>query len=107
MARRRSLVLSLLAVALALPFGARAQAPADLPFRNPDLAVEKRIDDLVGRLTLDEKVSLMVERAEPVERLGIPRYPWWNEALHGVARDRARHGLPAGDRPRRDLGRPA
>jgi beta-glucosidase len=86
MARRRSLVLSLLAVALALPFGARAQAPADLPFRNPDLAVEKRIDDLVGRLTLDEKVSLMVERAEPVLRLGIPRFPWWNEALHGVAR---------------------
>ncbi len=84
MARRRSLVLSLLA--LALPFGARAQAPADLPFRNPDLPVEKRIDDLVGRLTLDEKVSLMIERAEPVERLGIPRFPWWNEALHGVAR---------------------
>jgi beta-glucosidase len=84
MARRRSLVLSLLA--LALPLGARAQAPADLPFRNPDLPIEKRIDDLVGRLTLDEKVSLMIERAEPVERLGIPRFPWWNEALHGVAR---------------------
>ena len=77
---------SLLALAVALPFGARAQAPADLPFRNPDLPVEKRIDDLVGRLTLDEKVSLMIERAAPVERLGIPRFPWWNEALHGVAR---------------------
>jgi beta-glucosidase len=86
MARRRCLVLSLLALAAALPFGARAQAPADLPFLNPDLPIEKRIDDLVGRLTLDEKVSLMIERAEPVERLGIPRFPWWNEALHGVAR---------------------
>ena len=69
-----------------LPFGARAQSPAELPFRNPDLPVEKRIDDLLGRLTLDEKVSLMIERAAPVERLGIPRFPWWNEALHGVAR---------------------
>ena len=69
-----------------MPLGARAQAPAELPFRNPDLPVEKRIDDLLSRLTLDEKVSLMIERAAPVERLGIPRFPWWNEALHGVAR---------------------
>ena len=87
--RRRpiALVVVLLAAAgFASPFGARAQAPAELPFRNPDLPVEKRIDDLLGRLTLDEKVSLMIERAAPVERLGIPRFPWWNEALHGVAR---------------------
>jgi beta-glucosidase len=87
MLTRRSLaVAALLALAFALPFGARAQAPADLPFRNPDLPVEKRVDDLVGRLTLEEKVSLMIERAAPVERLGIPQFPWWNEALHGVAR---------------------
>jgi beta-glucosidase len=85
MAPRRALALVAL-LAVALPFGVRAQAPADLPFRDPDLPVEARIDDLVGRLTLDEKVSLMVERAEPVERLGIPRFPWWGEALHGVAR---------------------
>ncbi len=84
MPRRRALVLASLVVAL--PLGVRAQAPADLPFRNPALPVETRIDDLVGRLTLDEKVSLMIERAEPVERLGIPRFPWWGEALHGVAR---------------------
>jgi beta-glucosidase len=75
-----------LGAALAAPRGAPAQVPADLPFRNPDLPVEQRIDDLIGRLTLDEKVSLMVERAAPIERLGIPRFPWWNEALHGVAR---------------------
>ena len=87
MPSRRSLaVAALLALAIAMPFGARAQAPADLPFRNPDLPVEKRIDDVLSRLTLDEKVSLMIERAAPVERLGIPRFPWWNEALHGVAR---------------------
>ena len=90
MAHLRRRPLALLAAVLAAsglaPFGARAQSPAELPFRNPDLPVEKRIDDLLGRLTLDEKVSLMIERAAPVERLGIPKFPWWNEALHGVAR---------------------
>jgi len=89
MARRRAPVLIAVAgVALAatVPVAARAQAPAEMPFRNPDLPIEKRIDDLLGRLTLDEKVSLLVERARPVGRLGIPEFPWWNEALHGVAR---------------------
>jgi beta-glucosidase len=85
MPTRRSLALAVLA-ALAAARPAGAEPPADLPFRNPDLAVERRIDDLLSRLTLDEKVSLMVERAAPVERLGIPGFPWWNEALHGVAR---------------------
>jgi beta-glucosidase len=87
--RRRPLALLVVLLAasgLDTPFGAGAQSPADLPFRDPDLPLEQRIDDLLGRLTLDEKVSLMVERAAPVDRLGIPRFPWWNEALHGVAR---------------------
>ena len=81
-----ALALAGLALAAALPLAVRAQAPAQMPFRNSDLPLEARIDDLLGRLTLDEKVSLMVERARPVERLGIPEFPWWNEALHGVAR---------------------
>ena len=71
---------------LLLPAIALAQQPGSLPFRNPDLPIDARVDDLVGRLTLDEKVALMIERAEAVQRLGIPRFPWWNEALHGVAR---------------------
>ena len=77
-----------LALVLAGPLLAFAQAPAPdaLPFRDPDLPLEQRVDDLLSRLTLEEKVSLMIERAEPVERLGIPEYNWWNEALHGVAR---------------------
>jgi beta-glucosidase len=77
--------LALLAL-LVVPLGAGAQAPSDLPFRDPSLPLERRVEDLLSRLTLEEKVSLMIERAAPVERLGIPAFPWWNEALHGVAR---------------------
>ncbi len=47
---------------------------------------EQRAADLVGRMTLEEKVSQMVDRAPAIERLGIPEYNWWNEGLHGVAR---------------------
>ncbi|MGE0076555.1 MAG: glycoside hydrolase family 3 C-terminal domain-containing protein [Bacteroidales bacterium] len=56
------------------------------PYQNPDLPIEQRIDDLVSRLTLDEKVLLMQRNAPAIDRLGIPAYNWWNEALHGVAR---------------------
>ncbi len=55
-------------------------------FSNPALPVEKRVDDLLNRLTTDEKISLLLYNSPGVERLGIPSYNWWNEALHGVAR---------------------
>src|SRR5699024_975599 len=58
----------------------------DYPFRNPDLAMEERINNLIGLLTLEEKVGLMMNSSKPVLRLDIPAYDWWNEALHGVAR---------------------
>src|SRR5258708_20369158 len=63
-----------------------AQSPADVPFRNPDLPAEKRAADLVSRMTLEEKVLQMQNSAPAIQRLGIPAYDWWNEALHGVAR---------------------
>jgi beta-glucosidase len=47
---------------------------------------EARARELVGRMTLEEKVSQMQDVAPAIERLGIPAYNWWNEALHGVAR---------------------
>ncbi|RWY48043.1 glycoside hydrolase family 3 N-terminal domain-containing protein [Mucilaginibacter gilvus] len=59
------------------------QAPAYL---NPKLKVEERVKDLLGRLTLTEKAMLLGYRNQPVERLNIPAYNWWNEGLHGVAR---------------------
>src|SRR5262249_33112500 len=56
------------------------------PYKDTSLPIEKRVDDLVSQMTLEEKVSQMTNAAAPIERLGVPAYDWWNEALHGVAR---------------------
>ena len=72
-------------LSLLAPGTAGAQRPAPA-WRNPDLPFEQRVRDLVGRLTLEEKVSQMQDVAPAIDRLGIPAYNWWNEALHGVAR---------------------
>ena len=58
-----------------------------LPYQNPNLSASERADDLLGRLTLEEKVSLMMDTSPAIERLGIPQFQWWNEALHGVGRN--------------------
>ena len=55
----------------------------------------ERAKDLVARLTLDEKVSLMNHPAQGVPRLNIPAYNYWNEALHGVGRNGRRSRTPA------------
>ena len=59
--------------------------PAEL-YLDPDAPLEDRVEDLVSRMTLEEKVSQLLYDAPAIERLGIPEYNWWNEALHGVAR---------------------
>jgi len=56
------------------------------PFLNPSLSTEERVNDLVGRMTLEEKISQMVNQAAAIDRLGVPEYNWWSEGLHGVAR---------------------
>jgi beta-glucosidase len=63
-----------------------AQTDGQPPYLNPDLSPEKRAADLVSRMTLEEKVLQMQNSAPAIDRLGIPAYDWWNEALHGVAR---------------------
>src|ERR1700744_401028 len=55
-------------------------------FQDPSLSVEQRVNDLVSKMTLEEKVGQMLNAAPAIERLGVPAYNWWNECLHGVAR---------------------
>ncbi|MBF4470466.1 glycoside hydrolase family 3 protein [Flavobacterium sp. HJJ] len=55
-------------------------------FQDYNLTFEERVNDLVSHLTLEEKVSQMLNSSPAIERLGIPAYDWWNETLHGVAR---------------------
>ncbi|MBM3421062.1 MAG: glucan 1,4-alpha-glucosidase, partial [Bacteroidetes bacterium] len=64
----------------------RRQKVYEYPFRNPNLTIGERTADLISRLTVEEKASLMLYNSQGIERLGIPAYNWWNEALHGVAR---------------------
>lgn len=56
------------------------------PFRDSNLPVDQRVENLLKQLTVEEKVAMMVHTSPAIERLGIPAYNWWNEALHGVAR---------------------
>lgn len=57
------------------------------PYQNPQLTPKERAKDLCRRLTLEEKVGLMMNYSRPVERLDVPVFQWWNEALHGVGRN--------------------
>jgi beta-glucosidase len=71
------------------PASSQSAAPdlSKAPFRNPALPIEQRVNDLVSRMTLEEKVSQMVHTAAAIPRLGIPEYNWWSEGLHGAARE--------------------
>ena len=62
------------------------QSLVEPDYKNPKLPVEQRVNDLVSRMTLEEKVSQLGHTADAVPRLAIPQYNWWNEGLHGVAR---------------------
>jgi len=81
---RLKLILAIPATCIAL--STCAQEYRTYPMWDVKLSMEKRVNDLVGRLTLDEKVKQMLNAAPAVPRLGIPAYDWWNETLHGVAR---------------------
>ncbi|MDO4460905.1 MAG: glycoside hydrolase family 3 C-terminal domain-containing protein [Bacteroidia bacterium] len=70
----------------ALLVGCTTKKQVEYPFQDSSLTIEERVEDLMGRLTLEEKVALMQNSSEAIDRLGIKEYDWWNEVLHGVAR---------------------
>ena len=79
-------IIKLMAALMLLTINISAVAQ-QMPYQNASLTPAQRADDLLGRLTLEEKVSLMMDTSPAIERLGIPQFQWWNEALHGVGRN--------------------
>jgi len=75
-----------LVVALLVYCSGNKHEKEKFPYLNPDLSLQQRVDDLVSRMTIEEKVAQMVHESNAIERLQLPSYNWWNECLHGVAR---------------------
>ena len=74
----------LLTLVLTLCAGMSASAQT-YPYQNPNLSARERAVDLCSRLTLDEKAKLMLDESPAIPRLGIKKFFWWSEALHGAA----------------------
>ena len=64
-----------------------ARNPERPAYRNPALPPQQRAEDLVHRMTVEEKVTQLVNQSRAVPRLNVPDYDWWSESLHGVARN--------------------
>ena len=77
---------TLLSVSLIACCTLLAQHTGTVPYKDTSLSAEQRATDLVSRMTIDEKVSMMMNESPAIPRLGIKAYEWWNEALHGVGR---------------------
>ena len=76
--KQKTLIVTLLTVSL----GMQAQV---LPYQNSSLSAKERAKDLCSRLTLEEKAKLMLDESPAIPRLGIKKFFWWSEALHGAA----------------------
>ena len=87
MSIRRKLFIIAALTTVSTAMSAQNTSAQQLPYQNPQLTAEQRANDLINRLTLDEKVRLMMDSSPAIERLGIPQFQWWNEALHGVGRN--------------------
>ncbi|MGW7209435.1 glycoside hydrolase family 3 C-terminal domain-containing protein [Streptomyces sp. NPDC054837] len=83
--RRRSILVVALALIAGLGATVPSHAETPYPFRDPSLGVDRRVDDLLDRLTLDEKISLLHQYQPAIPRLGIESFRTGTEALHGVA----------------------
>lgn len=84
MKKRLALTLATMVVAVFICPVSEAQT---LPYQDATLSPRERAVDLCGRLTLEEKARIMLDRSKAVERLGVPEFAWWSEALHGVGRN--------------------
>ena len=84
---KKSIKKQLLSMAMLMAMSLSASAQQLLPYQNTNLSVEARANDLLSRLTLEEKMKLMMDTSPAIARLGIPQFQWWNEALHGVGRN--------------------
>ena len=87
-ARPHTIMLSLLLGFSITGFGQRQPSSgvdAGRPWMNTSLSIDQRVDDLIGQMTLEEKVQQMRDHSPAIPRLGVPKYDWWNEGLHGVA----------------------
>ena len=74
-------------VAVPLAVLATGASSQDRPlYKDPKQPVDRRVADLLGRMTREEKIAQVGNDAPAIPRLGVPAYEWWNEALHGVAR---------------------
>src|SRR5215469_11787274 len=74
-----------IACALTLAFAPRVHAQAPL-YQNANAPLDARVSDLLSRMTLEEKISQLMNDSAAIPRLNVPAYNWWNECLHGVAR---------------------
>ena len=88
--KRKFLLLALFCAAAWMTLSCRPaqaqEASTRAVYLDPKLPIEKRVDDLISKMTLEEKASQLGHTADAIPRLKVPSYNWWNEGLHGVAR---------------------
>jgi beta-glucosidase len=82
--RRTPLTAAVAAIFLTLQASAQSSQPTTPVYLDPAKPAALRVYDLLGRVTLEEKVSQLVNDAQAIPRLNIPAYNWWSESLHGV-----------------------
>ncbi len=81
-------LLAFLICALALTsVSAQVTSSSSFPFADASLTIDERVEDLIARLSTEEKIAQLLYDAPTIKRLGIPAYNWWSECLHGIARN--------------------
>ena len=81
---KKAIILAIIAITLSTN---HVNAQTQYPWQNPQLSRSERVESLLGMLTPEEKVGLMMNKSISIDRLGIPSYNWWSEACHGVRQD--------------------